>query len=531
MSSNEQHFTGEQEVVGRYSMTRRQWLQVLGLAAGGSMAGGLPIFGGDAQAQKRGGTLKIASPHNPTSMYPITGRHGSDHILLFPAFESLINIDLDTLMPKPGLATSWSNPDPTTLVLNLRQGVKFHDGTPFDAEAARFNLERARTDDRSRVKIDLIFVKSIEVTGPYQITLRLSEPDVVLLAVLSDRPGMMSSPKAVKESGDRSDRNPVGTGPWRVTSWLDAEKITYARFADYWDKKAAPVDELVVSIIPEVNTALRTVTSKQNDFVFQLAPQQIPIVERSGLTLAMGQTVATYHLYLNYAKPPLDNVKVRLAMCHGIDRDEFNKLTMAGVAEPTIQTLPRSHWAYNKELDGTYKYDPELARKLLAEAGYPNGVDIEMYIYNDQRSQQRGEVLVEQYKRSNIRIQLRAVPGNELGAKYMGEQLGHAAFSVYTGRTDPSQFFSIMFDPKSFINSARKWGVPELEKAMADCRTTFDLEERKKAIGRALKIISDNALYVPVILQTDIAAMQPKVRGYKPNMLGKPRFEDVSLEG
>ena len=88
-----------------------------------------------------------------------------------------------------------------------------------------------------------------------------------------------------------------------------------------------------------------------------------------------------------------------------------------------------------------------------------------------------------------------------------------------------------MFDPKSFINAARKWGVPELEQAMADCRTTFDLEARKKAIGRALKIISDNALYVPVILQADVAAMQPKVRGYKPNILGKPRFEDVYLEG
>ncbi|QDO97529.1 peptide ABC transporter [Ferrovibrio terrae] len=517
--------------IGQMTVNRREWLQILGISAAGSMAAGLPFGASSAQAQKRGGTLKIASPHNPTSMDPIAGRHGSDHILLFPVFEALINIDLDTLMPKPGLAESWATPDATTLVLNLRRDVKFHDGTPFNAEAARFNLERARTDNKSRVKIDLIFVKSIDVTGDYQITLRLSEPDVVLLSVLSDRAGMMSSPKAVQEAGDRYDRLPVGTGPWRMDSWLDAEKITYSRFASYWNKNTAYVDKLDVSIITEVNTALRTVTSKQNDFVFQLAPQQIPIVERSGLTLAKGQTVATYHLYLNYAKAPLDNVKVRLAMCHGIDRNEFNQLTMGGYAEPTIQTLPKSHWAYNKELEGTYQYDPALARRLLAEAGYPNGVDIEMYIYNDQRSQQRGEVLVEQYKRSNIRIQLRAVPGNELGAKYMGEQLGNAAFSVYTGRTDPSQFFSIMFDPKSFINASRMWGVPELEKAMTECRTTFDQEERRKAIGRALKIIHENALYVPVILQVDIAAMQPKVKGYKPNILGKPRFEDVYLEG
>jgi peptide/nickel transport system permease protein/peptide/nickel transport system substrate-binding protein len=508
------------------SVSRRQWLALAGSAA---VSGMLPFAIGSASAQaaKRGGVLKVVSPHNPTSMDPITGRHGNDHIMLFPVFETLINVDLDTLLPKPGLAESWSNPDPLTLVLNLRSGVKFHDGTPFDAEAVRFNLERARTDERSRVKIDLIFVKSIDVTGEHQVTLKLSEPDSVLLAVLSDRPGMMSSPKAVKEAGDRYERTPVGTGPWSLVSWRDAEKLVYTRNQSYWNEKAAWLDGLEISVIPEVNTGLRTVTAKQNDFAFMLAPQLKPVAERSNLTLAQGQTIATYQIYLNYSKPPFDNKNVRLAMCHAVDRDELNKLTMAGLGEPTVQTLPIAHWAYNKELEGTYRHDPELAKKLLVEAGFANGVDVEMFINNDQRSQQRGEVLVEQYKKANIRLHLRAVPVNELGAKFMGEQLGNAALSVYTGRTDPSQFFSIMFDPKSFINASRMWGAPELVEAMAACRTTFDLEGRKKAIGRVLKIVSDNALYVPLLLQPELDAMLPKVRGYKPNMLGKPRFEDV----
>lgn len=510
-------------------LSRRQWLA---LAGGAAVSGIAPFAGGPAlaEAAKRGGVLKVVSPHNPTSMDPITGRHGNDHIMLFPAFESLINIDLDTLMPKPGLAESWSNADRHKLVLNLRKGIKFHDGTPLDAEAVRFNLERARTDERSRVKIDLVFVKSIEVTGEHQVTLNLSEPDIVLLAVLSDRAGMMSSPKAVKELGERHDRAPVGTGPWKLESWRDAEKLVYTRHDAYWGQPTA-LDGLEISVIPEVNTGLRTVTAKQNDFIFQLAPQQKPIAERSGLTIAQGQTIATYQIYLNYSKPPFDNLKVRQAMCHAVDRVELNKLTMAGLGEPTVQTLPPTHWAYNKELEGTYRYDPELARKLLAEAGHANGVDVEMFVTNDQRSQQRGEVLVEQFKKANIRLKLLSVPVNELGAKFMGEKLGNAALSVYTGRTDPSQFFSIMFDAKSFINASRMWGAPDLQQAMADCRTTFDLEERKKVIGRTLKIISDNALYVPLLLQPELDAMQPKVRGYKPNMLGKPRFESVSLAG
>lgn len=518
----------EEQLLRAIGLTRRQWLA---LAGGGAISGMFPLASEPAlaQAAKRGGTLKVVSPHNPTSMDPITGRHGNDHILLFPVFETLINVDLDTLLPKPGLAESWSNADPLTLVLNLRRGIKFHDGTPFDAEAVRFNLERARNDERSRVKIDLIFVKSIDVTGEYQVTLKLSEPDIVLLAVLSDRAGMMSSPKAVKEAGDRYERVPVGTGPWKLVSWRDAEKLVYARNDLYWSEKAAWLDGLEISVIPEVNTGLRTVIAKQNDFAFQLAPQQKPVAERSNLTVAQGQTVATYQIYLNYAKPPFDNLKVRRAMCHAVDRDELNKLTMAGLGEPTVQTLPAGHWAYNKELEGTYQHDSELARKLVVDAGFSNGVDVEMYINNDQRSQQRGEVLIEQYKKANIRIHMRSVPVNELGAKFMGEQLGNAALSVYTGRTDPSQFFSIMFDPKSYINASRIWGAPELEEAMAACRTTFDLERRKKAIGRVLKIVSDNALYVPLLLQPELDVMSPNVRGYKPNMLGKPRFEDVYL--
>lgn len=516
----------DDEVRQNIGLSRRQWLA---LAGGAAVSGMMPFAGGPASAQspKRGGVMKIVSPHNPTSMDPITGRHGNDHIMLFPIFETLTNVDLDTLLPKPGLAESWSNADPLTLVLNLRSGIKFHDGTPLDAEAVRFNLERARTDERSRVKIDLVFVKTIEVTGPHQVTLKLSQPDIVLLAVLSDRAGMMSSPKAIKEAGDRYERAPVGTGPWSLVSWRDAEKLVYTRNEAYWGEKAPALDGLEISIIPEVNTGLRTLIAKQNDFAFQLAPQQKPVAERSNLTVVQGQTVATYQIYLNYSKPPFDNRKVRLAMCHAVDREELNKLTMAGLGEPTVQTLPVAHWAYNKELEGTYRYDPELAKKLLVEAGFDKGVDVEMFINNDQRSQQRGEVLVEQYKKANIRILMRSVPVNELGAKFMGEQLGNAALSVYTGRTDPSQFFSIMFDPKSFINASRMWGAPELEKAMAECRTTFDLEGRKKAIGKVLKIVSDNALYVPLLLQPELDAMLPKVRGYKPNMLGKPRFEDV----
>lgn len=508
-------------------LTRRKWLAFAGGAAASTL---LPLDAvTTAYAQNQKGVLKVVSPHNPTSMDPMTGRHGNDHILLFPVYETLVNVNLDTLMPEPGLAESWTYADPTTLILELRKDVTFHDGTPFDANAVLFNLERARTDERSRVKIDLVSVESITATGEHQITIKLKEPDAVLLSVLSDRAGMMSSPKAVKEMGESYDRAAVGTGPWRLTEWRDGERLVYARNENYWKSGQPFLDGIEISVITDSNTGLRSVVARQNHFVMQLAPQQKPLIEASRLKVASGPTLATFHFYLNFSKPPCDNKNVRLALCHAVDREAFNELTMAGLGAPTVQTLPSSHWAYNPELEGTYKYDPELAIKLLAEAGHPDGVDVEMFVPNTQAFQQKGEVLVEQLKKAKINLILRSVPTNELGAKFMGERLGNAALSIYSGRTDPSQFFSLMFDPESFINASRMWGAPELEQAMADCRSNLDIETRKKAIQRALKIINENALYVPLVLQVELNALTPEVEGYKPSILGKPRFESVQL--
>ena len=510
------------------SLRRRDWLGTMGAFT----AAGLGLGPLAARGQVRGGVLRVAAPHNPTTMDPSTGRHGNDHVFLFPAFDALIDLDMETLLPRPGIAQAWSTPDPTTFVLDIRPGVVFHDGTPCDAEAVRFNLERSRTDPKSNVKIDLVNVASVDVSGPLQVTLRLKAPDSVMPMTLADRPGMMSSPAAIRKFGADYDRNPVGAGPWKVVSWKDNEKVTYTRHTAYWRKDRPYLDGLELSVIPEVNTGLRTVIAGQNDLVYALAPQQKAVVERAGgLRLVQGRTLATWQIYLNYAKAPLDNLKVRLARCHAVDRDEFNRLTTAGIAEPTVQTLPKGHWAHDPSLDGTYRHDPVLARRLLAEAGHPNGVEIEIYAANDQRSQQRQEVLIEQYRKSGIRLKFLSVPANELGAKFMGEKLGHAALSVYTGRVDPSQFFSIMFDKTSFINASRMEGAPGLEAAMLEARRLQKLEDRRAAIHKVLRLVNEHALYVPLLLQPEVDAMTARVKGFKPNLLGKPRFDDTWLEG
>src|SRR3954466_10293518 len=177
--------------------TRREAMALMTAALAG--AG----FGGKAFAQsvpRRGGILRISAPANPSSLDPTTGGAGSDHAFLFTMYDTLTEWEFETLKPRPGLAESWKFTDPTTFVMNIRAGVTFHDGTPLDAEAVKFNLDRNKSDAKSNIKADLLSVDTIEVTGPMQVTLKLKNPDSALPGILSDRAGMMVSPTALKAS-------------------------------------------------------------------------------------------------------------------------------------------------------------------------------------------------------------------------------------------------------------------------------------------------------------------------------------------
>ena len=248
-----------------------------------ALAGGFAALPAGAWAQgapRKGGVLKVAANANPSSLDPTTGGAGSDHTMLFPMYDTLTEWDYETLKPKPGLAESWTFSDPQTLVLNIRTGVTFHDGTPLDAEAVKFNLDRNKTDQRSNLKADLATVASVDVTGPQQVTLKLSQPDAALPGILSDRAGMMVSPTAVKANGN-IDRKPVGAGAYAFVSWTDNEKLIVKRYDKYWRAGERYLDGIEFAIIPEVATGVRSVVAGQNDLAYALPARQKAVLARA----------------------------------------------------------------------------------------------------------------------------------------------------------------------------------------------------------------------------------------------------------
>ncbi len=509
--------------------TRRELMALMTGAVAGA------ALGSEAFAQgtpKRGGVLRVSAFTNPSSLDPATGGAGSDHAFLFTMYDTLTEWEFDTLKPKPGLAESWSFTDPTTFVLNIRPGVTFHDGTPLDAEAVKFNFERNKTDPKSNIKADLATMASVAVTGPMQVTLKLNTPDTAMPGILSDRAGMMVSPTAVKANGGAVNRTPVGAGAYAFVSWADGERIIVKRNEKYWKPNRPYPDGIEFAIIPELTTGVRSVTAGQNDLIYQLPPRQKVVVERSNnLKVVNGPTLYVFQIFLNWARPPFDDVRVRKAFNFAIDREAFVKAALAGLAEPAHMNLPKSHWAYDKSVAELYPYDPDKARKLLAEAGFKEGTTIEILGYPDQDSVQRQEILIEQFRKAGIGIRFLNAPVAESSAAFFGaEKRGSGLLAAWTGRPDPSLTYSLMFTKEAYFNAGRAPVPPELDAAIKESRASEDPAIRSKSFAIVQRLVMENAFVAPLAFQFELVAMNKKVQGYRPSLLGKPKYDDVWLE-
>ena len=516
------------------TLTRRELIRLLGGAAAGAGSATLGLGAAPAFAQgtpKQGGVLKISAPANPSSLDPATGGAGSDHVFLFTMFSTLVEWDYATLKAEPGLAEAWSYPDPKTLVLDLRRNVVFHDGAPFDAEAVKFNIERAKTHPRSNIKADLVTVDKVEILDSHKVALKLTQPDAALPLILSDRAGMMVSPRsAAQGTGPEGDRKPVGAGPWKFVSWQDNQKIVVTRNEKFWRAERPYLDGIEFAIIPELNTGLRSVIAGQNDLIYSLQPTQKLILDRAkALKSATGPTVYCIQIYLNYGRPPLNDVRVRRAINHAIDRETLVKLAMSGLGEAAWMNLPSTHWAFDPSLVNCWPYDPDKARKLLAEAGHPNGMDLNLLGYTDQISVQRQEILIEQFRKAGIRCRFSNGSIAEKSAAYFAEKQGDGLLSAWTGRPDPSLSYALMYLKNAYFNAGQVEASPELTAAIMASRGTSDQAERKRHLATVQKIVTDLALVAPLMFPSELDAFQAKVQGFKPNLLGKPKFENVSL--
>lgn len=418
-------------------------LGLLVIALGLTMA---PAASVSAQAQKV--VLRVGLAEDPDILDPTLARTFVGRIVFASLCDKLYDIDAN-LNIVPQLATSLPEINGQTLTIQLRQGVKFHDGTDFNADAAKFSLERHLTLLGSRRKSEISLLQKVEVVDDFTIRLTLSAPFAPFLAQLADRAGMMVSPTAVKALGDKFGTKPVCAGPFKFVSRVAQDNITLERFPDYWGKGRIFVDQIVFKIIVDSAVRLLNLQAGQLDLAERIRPTDLDQATGDPNLVVSSVTGLGYNgISINIAnknglgKPPaqLDtplakDPRVREALELSIDRNVLNDVINAGKFEPDCTPLPSPSPFRPKELQCPGR-DVNKAKQLLKEAGVATPVKFTLMVVNNPDSIRTGEVIKSMAAEAGFDITLNPV---EFAKSLDLEDAGQfEAFVIgWSGRIDP----------------------------------------------------------------------------------------------
>ncbi len=358
-------------------------------------------------------TLRVGLQDDADMLDPHRARTYVGRIVFTALCDKLVDTTPD-LQFVPRLATSWSySDDRKALTFKLRSGVKFHDGEPFDAAAVKFNLDRARTLPDSNRRSEIASIDSVEVVDPSTVTIKLKRPDAPLLAQLSDRAGMMLSPKAASAPGDFA-LNPVCSGPYKFVQRVQQDRIVLERFPDHWNKGAYTFDRIVYFPIPDTTVRLANLRAGSLDIVERVAPSDLSaIANDKNFNIVRSPGLGFQPIYVNVAhgdraKNPLgQNALVRQALDLAIDRDAINQVVFEGLFNPTVQPFPPTSAYYSKDFPSP-KRDVAKAQALLKQAGVSLPVKAEMSVSNSTTIQQLGQLIQAMAAEAGFDLKLRA---------------------------------------------------------------------------------------------------------------------------
>jgi len=357
---------------------------------------------------------------------------------LMAIYDSLVRLD-EAGDPKPGLAESWQyNADLTEITLKLRPGVTFQDGTKFNAAAVARNFERSTMlGNRAGFATSetMSAIGAVEAQGDDVVRLKLKAPNGQMPFLLGSQAGMMVSPASLTEGAFGATLKPVGAGPFRVRSFESNVRTIMDRYDGYWGGATGRPATIEHHFVSDGRARLNAVRSGQANLAL-IDPRQIAEAKQAGFTVQVNEKNSTWDFYLNVKRDNIGKLKVRQAFMHAIDRQSVADALGFGASKPTAQLFASSSPMYDKALDEIYPFDQAKARKLLAEAGYPNGVDVTWVLLNTTEYKLIAEALQSMLAEVGIRIKFDVV--------------------------DPSQFVTFRRPPtRGDIMMARWGGRPE----------------------------------------------------------------------
>jgi peptide/nickel transport system substrate-binding protein len=451
-----------------------------------------------------------------------------DATTLFPVYDRLVHLSPEGELI-PGLAESWEfSEDGLTLTLHVRPDVTFHDGAPLDAEAVKANLDRGTSIEGSSVATDLGAIESVTVVDPMTVEVQLSAPNVSIIGSFSDRAGILVSPKALADGVDL-DANMVGAGPYRFVSHVQGDSTKFERNEDYWDTERIPkVKNLEIRVIADSVARLNAIRTGEINATTVSAPQ-VPDVEREdGLTLRFNTELQYTYIVQNRARNHQDDVRVRQALLHGLDRESICETLMAGQCVVVDQPFPPGYFAYNEDIPQVlYPYDPEKAKALLEEAGVTS-LELSMLTPAGLPTYPEiAEVIQAQWAELGVTIEIRPTDPTSLGEVMFAQEQADTMLAGWGGRADPAMTFIQRAGPEAFSNPGGGT-TDRMVELIAEATSIADPVAREAALKEGSKEMAESVLEM-VVLFPQIAYVTESNVVFTPYLSSKPEFRDVAV--
>ncbi|MDP9762813.1 MULTISPECIES: ABC transporter substrate-binding protein [Deinococcus] len=510
-------------------------------------------------AASAAGTLVYGGNGEPVSLESGNITDGISILVQHQVYDTLVHFKDGKTDTEPGLATSWkSNAAGTQWTFNLRKNVKFHDGTPFNADAVIFNVSRwwdkahpygFRDQGRTfEIVGDLLggykgdatsVIKNIVKVDDSTVRFDLTKGSSVFPDVIGAGYFGIASPTAIKKDGAKYGTpasKPIGTGPFIFQSWRTGDRITLTANKSYWGSKAR-VDTLIIRGIKDPSQRLNELKAGTIDFTSDLAPDALKSVKADKNLVAVKKpSFNVGFVSLNAKNQYLKADKVRQAVSMAINKKAIVDAFWGELGTSNASFVPPVlGWANSKNVPADYKYDPAAAKKLLAEAGYPNGFSLDLWYMPVSRPyfpqpKPIAEAIAADLSAIGVKVNLKT----EDWAKYLEDRNKEPGFDMYmigwTGDYgDPDNFYGAYYGPNG--SSDINWNPAELQTLLEKGRAAVAQADRAKFYAQIHEMTYKANYRLPIVHSSPLAAARTYVKGWTPSPLGSEAFNKISLIG
>ncbi len=469
-----------------------------------------------ASAQKQGGSLTVGLELDIPGFDPLKVGvfDTSAETAAAAIFDTMTTLN-DKGEPVPKLALSWTHSDDfKTWTFKLRPGVKFQDGTPFNAQAVKENFDRQKDPaNKCRCAFYIAYVHDLEATDDLTVVYHLNDPSVnqpALMSVQSSN-NVVQSPTAWKTKGDDYNRNPVGTGPYILKSWTAGDRMVLEKNPDYWDKDHVYLDRIVLKPLPDAQSRFASLQSGEVNIVWD------DEADADNIEKAQKDSKLAVHTYegsgasvyaFNTKVAPFDDIRVRQAMVMSIDRKKMSQALTNGLSRPASNPYGDGSWVKCKD-DGALPFDVEKAKALVKDYGKP--VDFKMIVTATPRGRTVGQILQQFWKQAGANMEIEQIDQASVVPRAFMRQFQLTPWRIID-LADPDPQMYANFHTGSPVALAN-YSNPELDKLLEHARTTADLAQRTEDYCAISRLINKEAIWFWTFQNTYYAISSAKLKG------------------